>query len=605
PLTPNGKVDRKALPEPDFQSSADSRAPRIPLEELLCGVFAKVLRQDSVGIDDSFFDLGGDSITSMQLVARAKEVGVVLTVKDVFEQRTVAGLATVATVVDDSVTRKPDVAVGEVRPTPIMHWLLDRGEAVDGYSQSTLVRTPAGLGEASLCSVLQAVLDHHDALRLTLAAGGGRRMEVRPVGSVLAADCLTRIDAAGLDGDQLVAAVDEHGAAARESLAPRAGVMLRAVWFDAGADTQGRLLLVANHLVVDAVSWQILRSDLATAWEALADGGAPELAATGTSMRRWSEHLVTEAASPDRVAEMSLWTDILSAPDVPVGERPLDGERDLVGTVQSVTMTLPTERTAPLLSRVPSAFHCGVDEVLVTAMALALAHRRQQRANATDTSSLIALEGHGRQEIADGVDLSRTVGWFTSVHPVRLDPGVVDWTGLWSGEVTAGRLVKRLKEQLRAVPDNGIGYGLLRYLNEHTGRELAALSVPTVGFNYLGRIEAPDEGPRPAPWTLAAEVEAVRLGNATGLRQPYALELNAATVDRAGGPELVATWSWPAAVMSEKDVQETADTWFRVLDALIAHVDRPEAGGHTPSDVALSALDQDEINLLEEEWRNS
>ncbi|WP_276328682.1 non-ribosomal peptide synthetase, partial [Streptomyces rhizosphaericus] len=168
PLTPNGKLDRKALPAPSFGAAAGSRPPRTPVEEALCAVFAEVLRLPSVGIDDSFFELGGDSIVTMQLIARARAAGLVLAVNDVFEHKTVAGLAAVAEVLDDAASREPDNPVGEFAATPIMHWLRERGGAIDSFSQPMLVRTPAGLDLPTLTTALQALHDRHDVLRARL-----------------------------------------------------------------------------------------------------------------------------------------------------------------------------------------------------------------------------------------------------------------------------------------------------------------------------------------------------------------------------------------------------------------------------------------------------
>ncbi|MBD3011049.1 amino acid adenylation domain-containing protein, partial [Streptomyces sp. 5-10] len=600
PLTPNGKLDRKALPAPSFGAAADSRPPRTPVEEALCAVFAEVLRLPSVGIDDSFFELGGDSIMSMQLVARARAAGLVLAVNDVFEHKTVAGLAAAAEVLDNAASREPDNPVGEFAPTPIMHWLRERGGAIDSFSQPMLVRTPAGLDLPTLTTALQALHDRHDVLRARLGGDdeGGWRLSVPPAGAVSSADRLSRVDTAGVADADLGPLLDRALTEARAALAPGDGEMLRAVWFDAGPARPGRLLLVAHHLVVDGASWRILLRDLADIATAVAAGREPELTPVGTSVRRWSEHLAAEARRPERRAELPLWTDILSAPDAQLGGATSAPGHDPAGPVARVTMTLSAERTAPLLGQVPSVFHCGVDDVLLGALALAVADRRR-RLGSTATSVLVAVEGHGRDESVGGVDLSRTVGWFTSLHPVRLDPGQVQWSELWAGGPATGRVVKRMKEQLRAVPGTGIGYGLLRHLDRETAAELAGLAVPRIGFNYLGRVEVHD-GPG-GDWRPASEALGLDLGG-DGPGTPYGLELNAVTIDRPGGPELMVTWTYASDVLSEAEVREVGEAWLRALDGMALHAAGPGAGGHTPSDLALSDLEQEEIELLEDEW---
>ncbi|MFE9003631.1 amino acid adenylation domain-containing protein [Streptomyces sp. NPDC007875] len=607
PLTPNGKLDRKALPAPSFGAAADSRPPRNPVEEALCAVFAEVLRLSSVGIDDSFFELGGDSIVSMQLIARARAAGLVLAVNDVFEHKTVAGLAAVAEVLDDAVSREPDNPVGEFAPTPIMHWLRERGGAIDSFSQPMLVRTPAGLDLPTLTTALQALHDRHDVLRARLGEDdeGGWRLSVPPAGAVSCADRVRRVGIAEAAAGDLAPLFDRALAEARAELAPRDGEMVRAVWFDAGPGRPGRLLLVAHHLVVDGVSWRILLRDLADIATAVAAGREPELTPVGTSVRRWSEQLAAEVRRPERRAELPLWTDILSAPDAqlgvpgaqPGGTTSARGDGP-AGPVARVTMTLPAARTAPLLDQVPSVFHCGVDDVLLTALALAVADRRR-RLGSSATSVLVAVEGHGRDESVGGVDLSRTVGWFTSLHPVRLDPGQVQWGDLWSGGPATGRVVKRIKEQLRAVPGTGIGYGLLRHLDRETAAELAGSAVPRIGFNYLGRVEFHD-GPG-GDWRPASEALGLDLGT-DGPGTLYGLELNAVTIDRPGGPELMVTWTYAQDVLSEAEVREVGEAWLRALEGMALHAAGPGAGGHTPSDLALSNLEQEEIELLEDEW---
>ncbi|MFS7878067.1 amino acid adenylation domain-containing protein, partial [Streptomyces asiaticus] len=621
PLTPNGKLDRKALPAPSFGAAAGSRPPRTPVEEALCAVFAEVLRLPSVGIDDSFFELGGDSIVTMQLIARARAAGLVLAVNDVFEHKTVAGLAAVAEVLDDAASREPDNPVGEFAATPIMHWLRERGGAIDSFSQPMLVRTPAGLDLPTLTTALQALHDRHDVLRARLVgrdaegvegdqgaegvegdqgAEGGWRLSVPPAGAVSCADRVRRVDIAAAEPEDLAPLVGRALTEARAELAPRDGEMVRAVWFDAGPGRPGRLLLVAHHLVVDGVSWRILLQDLADIATAVAAGREPELAPVGTSVRRWSELLAAEVRRPERRAELPLWTDVLSAPDARLGGATSAPGHDPAGPVARVTMTLPAAKTAPLLGEVPSVFHCGVDDVLLSALALAVADRRR-RVGSPATSVLVAVEGHGRDESVGGVDLSRTVGWFTSLHPVRLDPGQVQWGELWSGGPATGRVVKRIKEQLRAVPGTGIGYGLLRHLDRETAAELSGAAVPWIGFNYLGRVEVHDGHGPGGDWRPAPEALGLDLGG-DGLGTPYGLELNAVTIDRPGGPELMVTWTYASDVLSEAEVREVGEVWLRALDGMALHAAGPGAGGHTPSDLALSNLEQEEIELLEDEW---
>ncbi|MCB5179021.1 non-ribosomal peptide synthetase [Streptomyces antimicrobicus] len=633
PLSLSGKLDRKALPAPVFTATGGREA-RGPVEELLCGLFAEVLGVAGVGPDDGFFELGGDSILSIQLVARARRAGLVLTPREVFQHRTVAALALVAAPADAAAAAEPeDAGTGDVPLLPIAHWLREQGGPVAGFHQSALVRVPAGLREEDLLAALQAVLDRHDALRLRLRTGpdgagpdgaapdgtgpdgtgpdgtgldgtgpdGADRwsVEVAARGSVRAADCLTRHHGPAQDLGRLAEA-------ARQDLDPRSGRILRAVWLDGGDTEPGRLLLVVHHLAVDGVSWRILLPDLAAAWRAAAAGkdAFAALDAVPTSLRTWSHRLVEEARSAARTAELPLWQAMSAAEDPLLTSRPLDPARDVYATRRDLTLTLPADETAALLTSVPEAFHAGVDDVLLTALALAVAHWRGPAGPAGTGGVLVDLEGHGRQEeIAPGLDLSRTVGWFTALYPVRLDAQVTDWDEVFGGGPALGRAVKAVKEQLRAVPDRGLGYGLLRHLNPDTAPLLAAGPTPQIGFNYLGRFTAG----RAADWEAADGPEGTFSPADPGMPLPHAVDLNAATEDRPDGSRLVAHWSWPGGLLDADRVRNLAETWFRVLGALVRHTAAGGAGGLTPSDLGVVAITgervgQPEVDELEARW---
>ncbi|MFB9903358.1 non-ribosomal peptide synthase/polyketide synthase [Allokutzneria oryzae] len=581
PKTAEGLLDRAALPAPELVSGEDV-APRTAQEKVLAGLFAEVLGLSEVGLNQGFFDLGGDSIVSIQLVSRARKASLRITPRDVFEHKTVARIAAVAGVVEPTSAVTPDVAVGVVAPTPIISDLRELGGPIDGYHQSMLVYVPAGLGVDNLTAALAAVLDRHDVLRARLSSVDWS-LTVPEAGSVDAATCVRRV--AGFDEATLSAQI----AQAQSELDPWAGVMVRAVWFDAGMDVPGRLLVLVHHLVVDGVSWRVLLPDLRSAWESASSGGTPELAPVGTSVRRWSEHLAVQAR--ERAHEVDLWKSVLGTADPLLGERPLDRSRDVRSTAKSLTLTLPTSITAPLLGAVPASVHGGVNDVLLSGLALAVADWRRRRG--VDESALVLeLEGHGREDIAEGLDLARTVGWFTSAYPVRLDAGTHELDDVRS----AARVLKRVKEQLRSLPDNGIGYGLLRHLNAETAPELAALARPQIGFNYLGRFAAPE----PADWAAAPEAPALGAGFDVDMPLGLVLELDAVTEDDANGPRLVATWTWAGEILSEKDVRELADGWFTALEALSSLARQPELGGLTPSDLPLVSLSQNDIESLEQ-----
>jgi non-ribosomal peptide synthase protein (TIGR01720 family) len=592
PVSPNGKLDRKALPAPNFAAAAgDGGVPSTPTEEVLCELFRAVLGVPTVGVRDSFFDLGGDSIVSIQLVSRAKAAGLLFSPKDVFERKTVEQLAAVAdriTATGAVVVEDPDAGTGDLVPLPVTREL--RGP-IAGFHQSALVRVPAGLRRDHLVAALTALVDHHDALRLRLLDRDPLRLAVQPRGSVEADRLVTAVDVIDVPDPDLARVIEAHDLAARARLHPETGAVLQAVWFDAGPDRAGRLLLLAHHLVVDGVSWRILLPDLALAHQAASRGEPIALDPVGTSYRTWGRTL-TELAG-QRAAELPRWTEVLAAPDTPLADRPLDPRTDVVATAREVRVTLPPEVTEPLLTSAPATFHANPQDVLLTALAAAVARRHPGHV-------LVDLEGHGRQDdVVPGTDLARTVGWFTTLYPTRLDLAGLDLTDLYRAGPDAGRALKRVKEQLRALPDTGLGFGLLRHLNPDTAPTLAALPRPQLGFNYLGRFGTASGG----DWQNAPERPGIGGGADPGMALPHSIEITAFADDTAAGPVLTASWLFPATLLAEPDVQALADDWVRALRALVEHAAHPEAGGHTPSDLTLVSLSQDEIDEFEDDLR--
>jgi amino acid adenylation domain-containing protein/non-ribosomal peptide synthase protein (TIGR01720 family) len=610
PVTVNGKLDRAALPAPDLTAADGGRAPASPREELLAGLVAEVLGLPRVGVEDSFFDLGGDSIVSIQLVRAARRAGLEFTPREVFTGKTVAAIAALAREVDDTGADDPDDGVGELPLTPIAHWWLEQAGPVTGFHQSALVGVPAGVDLPRLRAAAQALLDHHDALRLRLTGGPGTwGLTVGARGSVDATDLVTRVDAADGTGpvhvgDAVLAATTD---AVRDDLDPVAGRMLRLVWFDGGPARPGRLLVLVHHLAVDGVSWQILLPDLAAALTPDPAAGEPgdavhgpgrrvghpdrtaggrhHLPPVGTSLRRWAAHLVRDAHSPARLAELPLWTKLLDQDEPILGRRRLDPARDTVATLTELRLELPAELTGPLLSTVPALFHARVDDALLAALALAVARRRGP---AADPSVLVDLERHGRADTVAGVDLSRTVGWFTSLVPVRLDAGAVDWDQARTGGEVVGTVLKRVKEQLRAAPDDGLGHGLLRHLNRETAGALAGLARPQIMVNYLGRRSGDDD---------------VRIGGGAHPDQPvgYPLEVLGWAVDAPDGPRLTTLWRWPAGVFDAAEVDRLAGDWRAAVAGIVAYAADGGTGGYTPSDLTLTSLSQDDIDDLEDE----
>ena len=579
PLTPNGKLDTGALPAPEYRDGDRYRAPANAVEEILAGIYAQVLGVERVGVDESFFDLGGDSILSMQVVARARAAGVLCRPRDVFVEQTVAGLARVAGV-GDGAGGVVDEGIGPVAATPVMCWLQGVEGPVEQYNQTVVVQAPAGVTEADVVVMLRALVDRHAMLRLRVDddGAGGWVLQVPEAGSVDAASCVQAVQV--LSEEALVGA--------RSRLNPAAGVMCSALWV---ADS-GQLVLIIHHLAVDGVSWRIVLEDLNIAWAQHHSGQPIALPAVGTSFARWASLLAEHARRPEVVAQAETWRQVAATPAVLPAVCPAV---DTFAAAGRLSVSLDVQSTRMLLGEVPAAFHAGIHDILLIAFALAFA----EFLGTAGAPIGIEVEGHGRQEeLGAELDLSRTVGWFTTKYPVALAVGGLDWAQVAAGEAGLGALVKDAKEQLRALPDP-LTYGVLRYLNPEV--ELGG-SVPVVGFNYLGRLGVAAGEVSGEVWRFCPEGVALT-GAAAALPMPLAhtVELNAGTVDTDTGPRLHAGWMWAPSAVDHAAVGRLGRLWFEALAGICAHV-RAGGGGWTPSDIAPARLSQQQLDELDQQY---
>ncbi|HGN0647044.1 TPA: non-ribosomal peptide synthase/polyketide synthase [Pseudomonas aeruginosa] len=557
PLSPNGKLDRKALPAPEVSvAQAGYSAPRTAVERTLAEIWQDLLGVERVGLDDNFFSLGGDSIVSIQVVSRARQAGLQLSPRDLFQHQNIRSLALAAKA--GAATAEQGPASGEVALAPVQRWFFERAiPNRQHWNQSLLLQARQPLDGDRLGRALERLQAQHDALRLRFREERGAWHQAY---AEQAGEPLWRRQAGSEEA--LLALCEE----AQRSLDLEQGPLLRALLVDM-ADGSQRLLLVIHHLAVDGVSWRILLEDLQRLY---ADLDA-DLGPRSSSYQAWSRHLHEQAGA--RLDELDYWqAQLHDAPHALPCENPhgaLENRHE-----RKLVLTLDAERTRQLLQEAPAAYRTQVNDLLLTALARATCRW------SGDASVLVQLEGHGREDLGEAIDLSRTVGWFTSLFPLRLTPAA-----------DLGESLKAIKEQLRGVPDKGVGYGLLRYLaGEEAAARLAALPQPRITFNYLGRFDRQFDG-------AALLVPATESAGAA--QDPCAPLANWLSIEgQVYGGELSLHWSFSREMFAEATVQRLVDDYARELHALIEHCCQEGNVGATPSDFPLATLHQEQLDRL-------
>ncbi|WP_459477501.1 amino acid adenylation domain-containing protein, partial [Pseudomonas sp. No.117] len=555
PLSPNGKLERRALPRPDATPKLTYQAPATPAEITLAAIWQDLLGVIQVGLDDNFFALGGDSIVAIQVVSRARRLGLQLSPRDLFQYQTLRALAQVAKPLVSESAQGP--ARGKVALAPVQAAFFARSiPNRTHWNQSLLLQAREPLDASRLTAALARLLGHHDALRLRFheADGQWRQAYAEAAGEVL---WQRRVDSP----EALLALCEE----AQRSLDLTQGPLLRALLVEL-ADGSQRLLLAIHHLVVDGVSWRILLEDL----QRLYVDATVDLGPRTSAYQAWTA--AQHAQAIQRLEELPYWQSQLEGAATTLPGADPQGTLEYRQQIK-LELTLDAERTRRLLQEAPAAYRTQVNDLLLTALT-----RAACRWGGTD-SLLVELEGHGREETG-GLDLSRTVGWFTSLYPVRL-----------TAAEELGASIKAIKEQLRAVPDKGIGYGQLRHLaGAEVADRLGALPQPRITFNYLGRFDG----------QFGEDALLVPATEGTGAAQdPGAPLANWLTVEgQVYGGQLSLQWGFSRAMFAEADIQDLVEAFRMELEAVIEHCSDPRQGGVTPSDFPLLTLRQAQLDAL-------
>ncbi len=577
PRTPSGKIDRRALPRPDAirpDLKADYVAPRTPAEKILARIWQEVLGLKEVGVKDNFFELGGDSILSIQVIAKAKQAGLQITPVQMFQHQTIEKLAAVAGTVK-TVEAEQSLVVGEAPLTPIQHWFFEQNfPEPNHWNQSTFLSVKQNLDPVTLYRIARQLIQHHDVLRVRFRK---TEREWRQVYSETSDEIPFKyIDLSRVPESRQSALIEKYSLELKQSLNINEGPLLWIVYFYLGAERPGRLLITIHHLAVDGVSWRILMEDIQSAMHQLQQGRAIQLPPKTTSYLQWSRKLKEFAQSETLRQELTHW---LAIPAEKVHPLPVDnpGGNNSEAVAEIIRVSLSEEETRALLQEVPAVYSTQINEVLLTALVRAFSRWTGKR------TLLVDLEGHGREELFEEIDISRTVGWFTTVFPVFLDLKTA---------IDPGESLKTIKEQIRKIPRRGIGYGLLRYLVDDEAIRENILKLPRaqISFNYLGQVGQALE--QDSPFTAPPE----SAGPDRSYRNPrsYLLDIDGIV----SGKQMHIRVMYSREMYRRQTVEELTRFIADELRAIIKHCKSPDAGGYTASDFPLAKLDQDKLNKI-------
>ena len=571
PLTSNGKLDRKALPLPEETNlTAQAVPPRTETEKQLVDIWQQVLGLEKLGIEHNFFELGGDSILSIQLVSRATQAGLHFTVKQVFQYPTIATLVPHVRTTT-AVQAEQGVVTGPVPLTPIQRWFLAQPLPNHGYfNQAFLLVARQTMQPELVEQALNHLVAHHDALRMRYhqTETGWEQMGVtagEPVPFMY-------IDLADTPDAEIATAINTIANEVQASFDLASGVLVRGVWFDLGQERPSRFLWVIHHLVVDGFSWRVLLADLQTAYHQLRRGKMVKLPAKTTSYKYWAERLTTYAAQSHFDKDQQTWLDLLAQPTALLPMDKAEGRAlNREGSVAEIAAALTTEETAWLLQEAPKALNTEINDLLLTALTQTITKWMQ-----TETM-LVDLESHGRLDLFDDVDLSRTVGWFTSLYPLRLSVAPTD---------DVGTALKKVKQQRRQIPEQGISYGAIRFLQNTP--TFTNLPQSEIRFNYMGQYDQ----------NFSDEVSLIPAQESGGVSLDPAAP-RTYLFDIAGGvlrEQMHFTWLYSTAVYEADTIRQLVDDLVAHLRDIITYGQTSQAEALIPSDFPSANLDQGQLD---------
>ncbi|GBD54387.1 non-ribosomal peptide synthetase [Microcystis aeruginosa NIES-298] len=576
PLTANGKIDRCALPQPTLEledEAALNLSPGTEKERILAAIWQRVLGLKNISINDNFFELGGDSILAIQIIAQANQAGLQITPKQLFSHQTIAQLATVAERVSVNQTTQ-DLVIGHVPLTPIQKWFFEQNwPERHHFNQSILLEVPNNLQPDLLKKTISKLLYHHDALRLRFVHKGEQWQQNH------SDDCnnfaFEKVDLSHLSCDEQLTKMAEISEVQQRVLNLEEGPLMAVVFFALGES--GKMLIVIHHLAVDGISWRIILEDFVTIYQQLENQKPLQLPPKTSSFKTWAEELQNYAKTPEFYAQFKYWLnrEFPSICPLPL-DRQGEAQSNIVAHAKTVSFTLTEEQTRLLLQEVPQAYNTQINDILLTALVQAFGHWTG------NYGLLLDMEGHGRENVIESVNLSRTVGWFTSIFPVFLTLENLDHPG---------ECLKSIKEQLRQIPNRGFDYGIGYYLNSDLTIQSPLKNYPKaqVSFNYLGQFTSHQIGE--IGWKLSQESTG-SIHSPLGQRS-HLIAIHGIVVDG----QLDMEWQYSENFHHQTTIKNLAAAYRDSLESLINHCLSVE-GGYTPSDFPDADLNQAELDEL-------
>ena len=589
PLNSNGKIDKQALSirkKSTFEDDSNFIPPHTETEKILAQIWSEVLDLKKVGIRDNFFELGGDSIRSMQVITKANQLGLHFTAKQLLEHQTIAELSTVVGAAN-SLKAEQGIVTGIVPLLPIQKWFFEQNiSPLESFKHSHLLQVSSEVQIEALQSAIKKILLHHDALRMTfrpLELGWQQfnpdfdqqiPLLVKDLSNLTREseeECLKKTELELQSKLKL-----DHEVALRDR-----GHLIQFALFKRGYAQNHLLLIMVHHLVIDGVSWDILLQDLSTVYEQIVKGETINLPPKTTSFKDWAVRLETYAQSDSQKKELKYWLKQVNSNMslLPVDYRKPQ-KKSSIPLIEQISVSLDSEKTLVLFKKVLSNYKAQINDVLLTALVQTL------RKWTGEQTLLIDIESHGREPLFDDIDLSRTIGWFTSVYPV--------WLQIETDNEDIGRTLTSIKEQLRRIPNKGIGYGLLRYLNQDQNirSQLQATPQAEINFNYLGQID------EISPSSIFLGLD----NNFNDLREnslkhiSHLLEVDGFVKEE----KLQFVWKYKGNLYDKSTIEKLSSWFIRDLINLIEYGQSNDSVGYTASDFALAGLDEKQFSELSE-----